>query len=246
MPLRAASKFLMAAQFFSQRCVPASFFMEYNTTREALEMPEYGRTIQSMAEYLLTIEDRAQRLKNAEAVIDVMAILNPQLKQYEDYRHKLWDHLYQITDFRLDVDGPYQKPDPEELHKKPEPLPYPAKPTRHRHLGRTIEQLLEKAKAETDPAKKEGFTQHIAYFMKLAYANWHKEPVHDDMIRAELAQISGGALRYEPDGGFHVQLDLRQPQNFKKKNKNRGNYGQQGGNNFNKKRKYKKNKGGMM
>ncbi len=203
-------------------------------------MPEYGRTIQSMAEYLLTIEDRSKRLKNAEAVIDVMAILNPHLKQQEDYRHKLWDHLYQMTDFKLDVDGPFAKPNPESLHKKPEPLPYPAKPVRNRHLGRTIEQLLEKAKAETDPEKKEGFTQHIAYFMKLAYANWHKEPVHDDMIRAELAQISGGALQYESDGGFHVHLDLRQNQGYGKKKK-KGNYPQ--GGNYNKKHKYKKNRG---
>ncbi|MBS1615248.1 MAG: DUF4290 domain-containing protein [Bacteroidetes bacterium] len=220
--------------------------MEYNTTREALEMPEYGRTVQSMAEYLLTIEDRSLRLKNAEAVIDVMSILNPQLKQQENYRHKLWDHLHQMTGFKLDVDGPFEKPNPEELHKKPSPLPYPARPVKNKHLGTTIEQLIEKAKAESDPEKKASFTQHIAYFMKLAYANWHKEPVHDDMIRAELAQISGGALNYEPDGGFYVHVDLRQPQNFKKK-KNRGNYQQsnyqQG--NFNKKRKYKKNKGGM-
>jgi hypothetical protein len=209
-------------------------------------MPEYGRTIQSMAEYLMTVEDRAQRLKNAEAVIDVMAVLNPQLKQQEDYRHKLWDHLYQMTDFKLDVDGPYEKPDPEELQKKPLPLPYPAKPVKHRHLGATIEQLLEKAKAEIDPEKREGFTQHIAYFMKLAYANWHKEPVQDDMIRAELAQISGGALQYESDGNFRVQVDLRQDQGFGKKKKNRGNYSQGGGNNFNKKRKFKnKNKGGI-
>src|SRR4051812_47142330 len=92
---------------------PLKTFMEYNTTRSLMQMPEYGRTIQSMAEYLLTIEDEGQRLKNAEAVVDVMAVLNPQLKQAEDYRHMLWDHLYQITAFRLEVNGPYPKPDPE-------------------------------------------------------------------------------------------------------------------------------------
>jgi hypothetical protein len=228
--------------------------MDYNTTKSRMEMPEYGRTIQNMAEHLLTIEDPALRLKNAEAVIDVMAILNPQLKQVEDYRHKLWDHLYQMTGFKLEVEGsPYEKPDPEELHKRPEPLPYPAKPIKYKHLGANIELLLEKAIAETDPEKKEGFTQHIAYFMKLAYANWHKDPVHDDMIKGELSNISGGALQFEPDGGFKVQIDLRPDTGFKKKkNNNRGGYGggggmqQQGGNSF-KKRKYKnKPKGGMM
>jgi hypothetical protein len=212
-------------------------------------MPEYGRVIQGMADQLMQMEDKAQRLKNAEAIVDTMAILNPQLKQQENYRQMLWDHLYQMTGFELEVDGPYPMPNLAELKKKPAPLPYPAKPIKHRHLGGTIEQLLEKAKQETDPEKREGFTQHIAYFMKLAYANWHKEPVQDDMIRAELEKISGGDLRYESDGTFHVQVDLRQPQNFKKKNnRGRGGYGNQGGmgqgGNFNKKRKFKnKNKG---
>lgn len=223
--------------------------MDYNTTREPLRMPEYGRSIQSMAEQLLKMEDDAARLKNAEAVIDVMAILNPQLKLTEDYRHKLWDHLYVMTDFKLEVASPYPKPDPEELRKRPTPLPYPAKPIKHRHLGGNIEELLKKAAAEMDPEKREGFTQHIAYFMKLAYAQWHKDPVHDDMIKGELAQITNGALQYEPtNGGFQVQVDLRQDTGFKKK-KARGPYNnqQQGqGGGYNKKKKFKnKNKGGM-
>ncbi len=231
--------------------------MDYNTTRPAMQMPEYGRTIQSMAEYLLTIEDPALRLKNAEAIIDVMSVLNPQLKLTEDYRHKLWDHLYQMTGFRLEVASPYAKPSEEELRKRPTPLPYPARAIKHRHLGGNVEELLGRAAAETDAEKKEGFTQHIAYFMKLAYANWHKEPVHDDMIKAELAKMTDGALQFEPGGGFDVQLDLRQDTGFKKKknnNNNRGNYGSppqagqgqgQGAGNF-KKRKFKnKNRGGI-
>ena len=220
--------------------------MKYNTTREKLVMPEYGRNIQQMVDYLRTIEDPVKRQKNARAIIELMGVLNPHLKNVEDFRHKLWDHLYLIADFDLDVESPYPTPTREKIFKKPEPLSYPSpQRKKQRHLGKNLTAVIDKALAEKDEEKRKGFTQSIAYYMKLAYTNWHKEPVHDDMIRAELAQISGGALRYEPDGGFHVQLDLRQPQNFKKK-KNRGNYGQQGGNNFNKKRKYKKNKGGMM
>src|ERR1043165_515730 len=154
--------------------------MDYNTVRTKMLMPEYGRNVQSMAEYLLTIEDRDRRLKNAEAVIELMGILNPQLKQIEDYKHKLWDHLYQMTDFRLDVDAPYPPPTEEELRKKPEPIPYPQAPIKHKHLGRNLEQLMEKGIAEQNEEKKQGFTQHVGYYMKLAYANWHKEPVHDD------------------------------------------------------------------
>ncbi len=230
--------------------------MEYNTVRTQMLMPEYGRNVQSMAEYLLTIEDPAQRLKNAEAIIDIMAILNPHLKQIEDYRHKLWDHLYQMTDFRLEVESPYPAPTAEEIRKKPQVLPYPANKIKHRHLGRNLEQVLDKAIEETDEEKKQGFTQHIAYYMKLAYANWHKEPVQDDMIKTELAHITQGALQYEPAGGFKVVVDLRPngSNSFgkNKKNKPGGNRnfpagGNAGGGNFNKNRKYKnKNKGGGM
>src|SRR5690349_14553894 len=130
--------------------------MEYNTVRTKMLMPEYGRNVQSMAEYLLTIEDRERRLKNAEAVIELMGILNPHLKQIEDYKHKLWDHLYQMTDFRLDVDSPYQPPTAEELRKKPEPLPYPQVKIRHKHLGRNLESLLQLGLAEKDEEKKQG------------------------------------------------------------------------------------------
>ena len=224
--------------------------MEYNTTRTQMLMPEYGRNVQSMAEYLLTIDDREKRLKNAEAIIDVMAVLNPHLKQIEDYRHKLWDHLYQMTDFRLEVDSPYPAPTAEEVRKKPQVLPYPAKKIRHRHLGGNIEQVLDKAVVEKNEEKKEGFTQHIAYFMKLAYANWHKEPVQDDMIKQELSHITGGALQYEPAGGFKVVIDTRPNgnNNFGKKKNKGGNRNfpgnNSGGGNFNKNRKYKnKNKG---
>lgn len=223
-------------------------------------MPEYGRNVQSMAEYLLTIEDREKRLRNAEIVIELMGILNPQLKQIEDYKHKLWDHLHQMTDFRLDVDAPYPAPTPEELRKKPEPLPYPQVKIRHRHLGRNLEALLDKGLEEKDEEKKQGFTQHIGYYMKLAYGNWHKEPVHDDMVRNELAQLTKGEMQYEP-GGFKVHFDPRAQsnqqqggnrnykksnnnRNFNNNNNNRNNNNNNGGNgNFNKNRKFKnKNK----
>lgn len=233
--------------------------MEYNTTRTQMLMPEYGRNVQSMAEYLLTIEDPAQRLKNAEAIIDIMAILNPQLKQIEDYRHKLWDHLYQMTDFKLQVESPYPAPTAEEIRRKPKVIPYPANKIRFRHLGRNLEQVLDKAVEETDPEKKQGFAQHLAYYMKLAYANWHKEPVQDDMVRAELAQISQGALQYDTADSFKVVVDMRPGmvpgygKNKKKPggpNRNFVQGGQPGTGFKNNRNKYNKNKGpkggGMM
>ncbi len=202
--------------------------MEYNTTRSQLLMPEYGRNVQKMIEYLKTVEDPEKRLRNAEVIIELMGTLNPHLKTIEDYKHKLWDHLYQMTGFSLEVDSPYPAPTAEAIFKKPEVLPYPQKRLEHRHLGHNITALLDRAMVETDPDKKHGLTQTVGYYMKLAYGNWHKEPVHDDMIKNELKEISGGLLTYET-GGYRVQYDTPRTNN----NNNNNNFKQRGGNNNN-------------
>ncbi|HRO41958.1 MAG TPA: DUF4290 domain-containing protein [Flavipsychrobacter sp.] len=210
--------------------------MEYNTSRSKMLMPEYGRNVQKMVEYLLTIEDPKVRLRNAEAIIELMTTLAPHLKTIEDYKHKLWDHLYQMTDFRLNVDSPYPPPTREEILKKPEPLPYPDENTRNKHFGRNFNALLERALAEPDPERKQGFTQALGYYMKLAYTNWHKEPVHDDMIKNELAELSNGQLVYET-GGYRVQVEsnrFKPNRNNNNNNNNNRNYkGNQGGGNRN-------------
>ncbi len=191
--------------------------MEYNTTRSKLLMPEYGRNVQKMIEYLLTLEDREKRLRNAEVIIELMGTLNPHLKTIEDYKHKLWDHLYQMTNFSLDVDSPYPPPTAEEVFKKPECLPYPQGPIKHRHLGKNLQALLDKAMAETNDEKRYGLTQAVGYYMKLAYGNWHKEPVHDDMVKNELNEITGGKLKYEP-GTYRIPYDNQRSNNFKQRN----------------------------
>jgi hypothetical protein len=183
--------------------------MKYNTTRERLTMPEYGRNIQQMVEFMRTIEDPAKRQKNAKAIIELMGILNPHLKNVEDFRHKLWDHLYIIADFDLDVESPYPTPTKEKIFRKPAPLPYPsAQRKKQRHLGKNLAAVIEKALAEKDEEKRRGFTQSIAYYMKLAYSNWHKEPVHDDMIKEELSEITNGELNYTASG-IKVRFDNR-------------------------------------
>lgn len=170
--------------------------MEYNTTRNHLTIREYGRHIQKMAEYVLTIEDREKRQKNANALVELMGFLNPQLKNVEDFRHKLWDHLFLITDFKLDVDSPYPIPTQETLRPKPDPLPYPKRHPKYNHLGKNIEIVIDKALKEEDPEKRQGFANSIAYYMKLTYSNWHKELVHDDNIQTELSSITKGELEF--------------------------------------------------
>ncbi len=159
-------------------------------------MREYGRHIQKMVEYLLTIEDRESRQKQAMVVIELMGFLNPHLKNVEDFRHKLWDHLFYVSNFKLDVDSPYPIPQKETYKAKPQPISYPKRYPKFSHLGKNLELVINKALSEENPEKKNGFAHSIAYYMKLAYSNWHKELVHDDGIRSELNNITGGQLEF--------------------------------------------------
>lgn len=203
--------------------------MEYNTTRNYLIMREYGRHIQKMVEHLLTIEDKDLRQKNAQLVIELMGFLNPHLKNVEDFRHKLWDHLFLISDFKLEVESPYPIPTRETLKARPEALPYPKQYPKFNHLGKNIETVINKALAEQDPEKKQGFANAIAYYMKLTYSNWHKELVHDDTIQNELSTITDGELEFNNKPYVKHRVDTRS---------DRDDYG--GGRN----QQYRKNFGG--
>jgi hypothetical protein len=215
--------------------------MEYNTTRNHLTIREYGRHIQKMAEYVLTIEDREKRQKNANALVELMGFLNPHLKNVEDFRHKLWDHLFLITDFKLDVDSPYPIPTRETLRPTPDPLPYPKRYPKYNHLGKNIEIIIDKALSEEDAEKRQGFANSIAYYMKLTYSNWHKELVHDDNIQTELSAITKGELEFNTRPFVkHRVENVREEfaggkyrKNFGQRNNNRNNQGGGGRDNRN-------------
>jgi len=195
--------------------------MEYNTTRNHLVIREYGRHIQKMIEYLLTLEDPEKRQKNAYAVIELMGFLNPHLKNVEDFRHKLWDHLFLIADFKLKVSSPYPIPTRETLKAKPKPLPYPKRYPKFSHLGKNLELILNKALAEQNPEKRNGFANAVAYYMKLAYNNWHKETVHDDAIQSELTNITGGQLEFTNT----PYVKSYRPNENRDRDRDRGGYG---------------------
>jgi hypothetical protein len=197
--------------------------MEYNTTRNDLAMREYGRHVQKMIEHVLSIEDPERRQANSQAVIELMGFLNPHLKNVEDFRHKLWDHLFLISDFKLDVKSPYPIPTRESLSERPKPLPYPKRYPKHSHLGKNLEVIIKKALKEEDPEKKAGFANAIAYYMKLAYSNWHKEMVHDDAIQGELSSITEGQLAFTNT----PYVKAFRPQ--ENRERDRGGYGKQRG-----------------
>ena len=176
-------------------------------------------------EYVLTLEDKEKRQKNAYALIELMGFLNPHLKNVEDFRHKLWDHLFLISDFKLDVESPYPIPTRETLKAKPEQLAYPKRYPKYNHLGKNIEIVIDKALKEEDSEKRQGFANSIAYYMKLTYSNWHKELVHDDNIQTELSSITKGELEFNNRPFIKHRVDNNREEFVSNVGKYRKNFG---------------------
>jgi len=185
-----------------------------------------------MVEYVKTIEDDEKRQRNAQALIELMGFLNPHLKNVEDFRHKLWDHLFVIADFDLDVKSPYPIPTRETLRAKPDVLGYPKRYPRYNHLGKNIEIVIDKALEEENPEKRQGFANAIAYYMKLTYSNWHKELVHDDNIQSELQTITDGQLEFNNRPFVKHRVDNRPDDDYRSNSGGgyRKNFGQRNNN----------------
>lgn len=172
--------------------------MDYNTQRKKLRLPEYGRHIQQMVDHIASIEDSAERNRLAKSLIAIMGNLNPQLRAVSDFRHKLWDHLFIMSDFKLDIDSPYPKPDVEKYNEKPRKVPYPSHPVKFKHYGRIIELMIEKAIEMDEGPEKEAFKQLIANQMKKANITWNKESVTDEDIFRDMEHLSNGKLIMAP------------------------------------------------
>ncbi|WP_127846226.1 DUF4290 domain-containing protein [Psychroflexus aestuariivivens] len=173
--------------------------LEYNSERNELKIPEYGRNIQKMVEYALTIEDRDKRNRTAKTIIDVMGNMSPHLRDVPDFQHKLWDQLFIISDFKLDVDSPFPKPSKEELQKRPEPLSYPQNFPKYRFYGNNIKRMIDEARKIEDGEMKEGLTYTIANHMKKCFLNWNRDSVPDKVIFDHLRELSDGELDLKSD-----------------------------------------------
>lgn len=204
---------------------------DYNSTRNKLILSEYGRNVQNMVKYIVALPTKEERNRYAQVVIDLMGFLNPHLRDVADFKHKLWDHLHIISDFKIDVDSPYPKPAPDAIHLKPEPLKYPHQRIRSKHYGKTIELMIEKAKSIEEPERRQHMVQAIANFMKMAYVQWNKDSVADEIILADLRSMSGGALKLEENVNLaKVEFRTNTSQNTSRgrsnnnnQNKNRNN-----------------------
>ena len=176
----------------------------YNTEQVKLQMPEYGRHVLKMVERLKGIEDRAKRTEQAHAVVKVMELLDqqqsrPATLQQEDYQHKLWDQLYVIAGYDLDVDGPFPKPSPDAASVPPAPIDYNQKPVRAREYGRNIERIIDLVATQEDGEVKTELIRCLAIYMRQQYLIWNKDSVADETIFQDLERLSGGRVRV-PEG----------------------------------------------
>jgi hypothetical protein len=193
---------------------------DYNSSRKKLILPEYGRNIQKMVNHIKAIEDRDERNKAAQTVIGVMGNLNPHLRDVNDFKHKLWDHLAIIADFDLDIDSPYPWPEPESLQSKPDNVPYHQHKIAKKHYGRSIVLMIEKAVALEAGEEKDDLVKMIAYHMKKSYLTWNREAVSDSEIFTDMKTLSGGVLVADPNLKLPETKDIlakNRPINPKKK-----------------------------
>lgn len=205
---------------------------EYNTVRPKLILKEYGRHVQKIVENCLAEKDPIKRNVFAKEIIELMGQLNPHLRNVEDFRHKLWDHLFIMSDFQLKVDSPYPIKDRAEIERRPQRLPYPQSRIRFKHYGKNVESLVAKAITTEDPYKKDEFTKCIGNFMKLVYQNWSKEHVNDEIIKNDIRLLSKGALEVSEDSDLNsLARANKQKPDMQSTNNKKGGHKQGGGNN---------------
>ncbi len=191
--------------------------MDYNSNRVKLLLPEYGRNIQMMVDFAMKIEDREERNKAAKTIISIMGSMYPHLRDVSDFRHKLWDHLAIMTDFKFDIDSPYELPTKEKLEEKPNALPYNNHRIKFRHYGKIIESMVQKAIELEDEKEQASLISMIANHMKKSYSNWNKDGVSDSKIFKDIVEISKGKLTIPENMRLKDTQDKDFPSKHKKK-----------------------------
>lgn len=168
--------------------------MDYNSNRKRLPLPEYGRNIQEMVDHAVTIEDREERTKAAHTILSVMGNMYPHLRDVPDFRHKLWDHIAIMSEFKLDIEYPCEIVSMNKLKEKPEKMPYNNSRIVYRHYGRTIEKMIEVACTYEEGKEKNMLIELIINHMKKSFLIWNKDSVNDDKIIEDIEFLSKGKI----------------------------------------------------
>jgi CRISPR/Cas system-associated endonuclease Cas1 len=193
--------------------------MDYSTKRGRLILPEYGRNIQRMVEYVKTIEDRDLRNQAAQEIINIMGNMNPHLRDINDFKHKLWDQLAQMANFDMDIDSPYPTPQKETFESRPNRVAYTTGNLRYRYLGRIMQKLIKAATKIEDREKKDELVRIITNHMKKLYMIWNKDTVEDNDIFEKLVEMSDGELTVENGTRLMESKEiLNKKRKIKKKN----------------------------
>ena len=192
--------------------------LQYNSERTPLIIPEYGRHLHIMVDQMLETEDREERNKKAKAIIGVMGNLNPHLRDVPDFQHKLWDQLFIMSDFKLDVDCPYEKPIRELLEERPQPLTYPQNFPKYRFYGNNIKSMIDVARNWEEGEMKDALVYNIANHMKKCFLSWNKDTVDDEVIFNHLKELSEDLLKVNPE-----HLPLTDTADFLKSKPKNGN-----------------------
>lgn len=202
--------------------------LQYNTERTKLIIPEYGRHFQKMIDYAVTIEDDVERNKVANSIIDIMGNLNPHLRDVDDFQHKLWDQLFIMSGFKLEVDSPFPKPSKELLEERPDPLGYPQNHPKYRYYGNNIKHMIDAAIQWDKGDMREALEITIANHMKKCYLTWNKDSVEDKVIFNHLLELSDGEIDLrETEESLHESeffLKHNQGQRRSSSNKNRNKH----------------------
>lgn len=183
--------------------------MLYNTQQKRLPMPEYGRGIQNMVDHALTIEDRAERQRCANTIVNIMGSMFPHLRDIPDFKHKLWDHLAVMADYKLDIDYPYEITPAAAVHSRPKPLAYPMKRIRYRHYGYMLETLLKKLKDMPEGEERDALTSIVANQMKRCLYNWNKDAMDEEKVAADLSEYTEGKVQLDLDHFRFASLQTR-------------------------------------
>jgi len=206
--------------------------LEYNSERPLLIIPEYGRHIQKLVDHCVALENKEERNKMSQAIIDVMGNLQPHLRDVPDFKHKLWDQLYIMSNFKLDADSPFPTPLKEELQEKPEALAYPKSASRYRYYGNNIQTMIDVALSWEDSELKKSLVFTIANHMKKCYLNWNKDTVDDAVIFNHLYDLSDGKIDLRAS-----EEPLSESKNLLRKRNNQGQNKNNKGKNHHKNRK---------
>ena len=172
--------------------------LEYNSQLKSLVLPEYGRNVQQMVDYCVSIPEKEERTRCAYSIIQIMGNLFPHLRDVEDFKHKLWDHLAIMSDFKLDIDFPYEVVQKENLFSKPDAVPYRLEPIKLRHYGKIIEMIIARASDYPDGAERDALISLIAHHMKKLMFAINKDGIEDEKILKDLYRYSHGKINLDP------------------------------------------------